>query len=187
MNQPEITEEMIFQCFAAAEQSESAKHTAESFVDVEEYENQIMYPEFARWAEKAGYPKLATLFRKVAGEEKLHAVWLRELYSDIGTPARGEDTQRAIDALETIQANCDALIKMNPDGVIEKALKVAISVEQREAQDIYPRFRDQEMAKGNKAAADVYQRVVDSEQEHMNWFTAALNEFQSGQMAAANA
>lgn len=187
MSQPEITEEMIFECFAAAKQSENSKHTAESFVDVEEYENQVMYPEFARWAEKAGYPKLATLFRKVAGEEKLHAVWLRELYSDIGTPARGEDTQRAIDALETIQANCDSLIKMNPDGVIEKALKVAISVEQREAQDIYPRFRDQELADGNQEAADVYQRVVDSEQQHMDWFTAALNEFQSGQMTVATA
>ena len=73
----EITEEMIFQCFAAAQQSDQLDKTAESFVDVEEYENAIMYPEFARWASKAGYPELATLFRKVAGEEKLHAVWLR--------------------------------------------------------------------------------------------------------------
>ena len=134
--------------------------------------------------QKAGYPKLATLFRKVAGEEKLHAVWLRELYDEIGVPGRGEDTQRAIDAMETIKANCDELIKMNPDGVIEKALKVAISVEAREAQDIYPRFRDQAMEQGNKAAADVYQRVVDSEQEHMNWFQSALADFQSGKMVA---
>lgn len=65
-----------------------------------------MYPEFARWADKAGYPNLGTLFRKVAGEEKLHAVWLKELYDDIGTPTHGEDTQRAIDALETIQTTC---------------------------------------------------------------------------------
>lgn len=50
MQTKEITEEMIFQCFAAARQSEQADQTAESFVDVEEYENQIMYPEFARWA-----------------------------------------------------------------------------------------------------------------------------------------
>ena len=63
----EITEDMIFQCFAAAQQSQDMSRTAESFVDVEEYENQIMYPEFARWAEKAGYPRLASLFRKVAG------------------------------------------------------------------------------------------------------------------------
>src|SRR5210317_1013393 len=126
MTTQKITEDMIFQCFAAAQQSQDMNRTAESFVDVEEYENQIMYPEFARWAEKAGHPELASLFRKVAGEEKLHAVWLRELYQDMGQPARGEDTERAIEALKTIRANCDALISMNPDGVVEKALAVAI-------------------------------------------------------------
>ena len=170
MTKPEITEAMIFECFAAAQQSDDMAQTAASFVDVEEYENQIMYPEFARWAEKAGHPELASLFRKVAGEEKLHAVWLRELYQDMGQPARGEDTERAIEALKTIRANCDALISMNPDGVVEKALAVAISVEEREYQDIYPRFRDQALAEGNQKAADVYQRVVDSESQHAGWF-----------------
>jgi len=183
--QVDITEDMILNCFAAASLSDDSAKTAESFVDVEEYENQVMYPEFARWAETAGYPKLATLFRKVAGEEKLHAVWLRELYDDIGTPERGEDTQRAIDALQTIQKNCDELIKMNPDGVIEKALQVAITVEAREAEDIYPRFRDEAIKKGNQAEADVYQRVVDSEAQHKGWFQAALKDFRSGEMAAA--
>ena len=181
----EITEDMIYECFAAASLSDESRETAESFVDVEEYENQVMYPEFARWAETAGYPKLATLFRKVAGEEKLHAVWLRKLYSDIGVPTRGEDTQRAIDALKTIQKNCDELIKLNPDSVVEKALQVAITVEAREAQDIYPRFRDQAIKEGNQDAADVYQRVVDSEQAHMDWFQTALDDFRSGRMAVA--
>ncbi|MGB5744067.1 MAG: ferritin family protein [Sedimenticolaceae bacterium] len=185
MIKPEITEDMIFECFAAAQQSADRTKTAQSFVDVEEYENQIMYPEFARWARTAGYPQLATLFMKVAGEEKLHAVWLRELYDDIGVPARGEDTQRAIDALTTIRANCDALIAQNPEGVVEKALKVAISVEEREYQDIYPRFRDQARARGDLKEAEVYQRVVDSEAEHAEWFRAALHEFQSGQVQAA--
>jgi rubrerythrin len=185
MSKPEITEDMIFECFAAAQQSADSTETAKSFVDVEEYENQIMYPEFARWAKTAGYPRLATLFMKVAGEEKLHAVWLRELYDDIGVPARGEDTQRAIDALTTIRANCDALIAQNPDGVVEKALKVAISVEEREYQDIYPRVRDQARARGDLREAEVYQRVVDSEAEHAEWFRAALREFQAGQVQAA--
>ncbi|MGB5494334.1 MAG: ferritin family protein [Sedimenticolaceae bacterium] len=185
MIKPEITEDMIFECFAAAQQSADRTKTAQSFVDVEEYENQIMYPEFARWARTAGYPQLATLFMKVAGEEKLHSVWLRELYDDIGVPARGEDTQRAIDALTTIRANCDALIAQNPEGVVEKALKVAISVEEREYQDIYPRFRDQARARGDLREAEVYQRVVDSEAEHAEWFRAALHEFQAGQIQAA--
>lgn len=185
MNNPEITEAMIFECFAAAQQKGNTDQTAASFVDVEEYENQVMYPEFARWAEKAGHPDLASLFRKVAGEEKLHAVWLRALYSDLGQPARGEDTQRAIDALEAIRANCDALIAMNPEGVVEKALSVAISVEEREYQDIYPRFRDQALAEGNGQAAEVYQRVVDSEKQHADWFRDALADFRAGMAAPA--
>jgi len=185
MTKPEITEAMIFECFAAAQEKESIEQTAASFVDVEEYENQIMYPEFARWAEKAGQPELASLFRKVAGEEKLHAVWLRELYQDMGQPARGEDTERAIEALKTIRANCDALISMNPDGVVEKALAVAISVEEREYQDIYPRFRDQALAQGDQKAADVYQRVVDSESQHADWFRSALDQFRSNMATPA--
>ena len=186
MTHQQITEDMIFQCFAAARQSPDMQRTAESFVDVEEYENQVMYPEFARWAEKAGHPSLATLFRKVAGEEKLHALWLRELYSEMGVPARGEDTQRAIDALNTIRANCDELIAMNPEGVVESALKVAIRVEEREALRIYPQFRDQALAEGDERAAQVYQRVIDSESEHAGWFHAALRDFQAQSHAAAN-
>jgi rubrerythrin len=185
MSSPEITESMIFECFAAAQQSDDMARTAASFVDVEEYENQIMYPEFARWAEKAGHPQLASLFRKVAGEEKLHAVWLRELYQEMGQPTRGEDTQRAIDALETIRANCDALIEMNPDGVVEKALAVAISVEEREYRDIYPRFRDQAVAEDNPRAAEVYQRVVDSERQHADWFRDALAQFRANMASPA--
>lgn len=187
MSKPEITEDMIFECFAAAREATALADTAASVVDVEEYENQIMYPEFARWAETAGEPELAHLFRKVAGEEKLHAVWLRELYSDIGTPTRGEDTQRAIDALTTIRANCDALIAMNPEGVIEKALTVAIRVEEREYADIYPRFRDQALAAGDDATAAVYQRVVDSEQQHAVWFEQALTNFRGRHALAATA
>lgn len=179
----EITEDMIFQCFAAAQQSEDRALTAESFIDVEEYESQVMYPEFARWAAQAGHPKLATLFRKVAGEEKLHSVWLRALYDEIGIPARGEDTQRAVDALQTIQQNCDALIAMNPQGVVEKALSVAIRVEEREYADIYPRFRDQAAAANDSHAAEVYQKVIDSEREHAQWFRAALNDFQLAKAA----
>ena len=186
MAMPEITEAMIFECFAAAEQRADGAATAESFVDVEEYENQIMYPEFARWAKKAGYPSLATLFMKVAGEEKLHAVWLRELYRDLGEPARGEDTQRAIDALTSIRANCDELIAMNPDAVVAKSLRVAIMVEEREYQDIYPAFRDRALAEGRNDEAAVYQRVVDSEAQHASWFRAALANLESGARAAVH-
>jgi rubrerythrin len=176
---------MIFQCFAAAQQMADSGKTAESFVDVEEYENQIMYPEFARWAEKANYPELAKLFRRVAGEEKLHSIWMRELHDTMGIPARGEDTQRAVDALKTIQANCDSLIAQNPEGVVERALNVAIRVEEREALSIYPKFRDRALAEGNQSEADVYQRVVDSESQHAAWFKAALAQFPQDYRAAA--
>lgn len=177
MPEIEITEDMIFQCFAAAEQCEQRAKTAESFIDVEEYEGKVMYPEFARWAEQAGFPALATLFRKVAGEESLHAVWLRDLYREIGVPARGEDTQRAVDALQTIQQRCDELLALNPTSVIEKALRVALAVEEREYGKIYPRFRDQAEAEQDALATRVYQKVIDSERQHAEWFRAALQDF----------
>ena len=185
MNKPEITEDMIFGCFAAAKQASDLQGTAASFVDVEEYENKIMYPEFARWAKKANRPDLARLFTKVAGEEGLHAHWLRELHADMGTPERGEDTERAVDVLKAIQANCDALIEIDPQGVLEKALSVAVMVEEREYQDIYPRFRDQALEKNDQKSADVYQRVIDSEQAHAEWFQTALNDYRAQQAASA--
>jgi rubrerythrin len=173
----QITEDMIYSCFAAARQGVNLNDTAESFVDVEEYENQVMYPEFARWARQAGYPGLATLFMKVAGEEKLHAVWLRKLYEEMGVPSRGEDTRRAIDALTTIRENCDKLIGLNPEGVVEKALRVAMRVEEREYAQIYPHFRDQAQQAGSPEEAAVYQKVIDSERQHYEWFQGALQEY----------
>ena len=68
---------------------------------------------------------------------------------------------------------------MNPQGVVEKALSVAIRVEEREYLDIYPRFRDQALAENDAETAAVYQRVIDSEQQHAEWFQAALQDFQS--------
>ena len=173
MLKTEITEDMIFQCFAAAHQAEDRAETAASFIDVEEYEAQVMYPEFAHWATKAGHPELATLFRKVAGEEKLHSVWLRALYNKIGVPARGEDTQRAIDVLRTIKENCDTLIALDSQAVLENALKVAIRVEEREYADIYPRFKDQADAANDSLSSAVYQKVIDSERQHAEWFRVA--------------
>ena len=102
----------------------------------------------------------------------------------MGTPARGEDTQRAIDALETIRKNSDALIAQDPKTVIEKALKVAIRVEQREYREIYPAFRDQAIQAGQKEAAEVYQRVINSEEQHSQWFEKALTTLENYPQAA---
>ena len=187
MGKPEITEEMIFGCFAAAQQADSLEGTAASFVDVEAYENKTMYPEFARWAKKVNRPDIARIFSKVAGEEGLHAHWLRQLYTDMGTPERGEDTERAIEVLEQIKQNCDELFDMHPEGVLEKALAVAIRVEEREYQDSYPRFRDQAVEKGDTNAAKVYQRVIDSERQHAEWFHVALADYRQEMGVAATA
>lgn len=173
-----ITEEHIFQCFAAAQTANTTKDSVDSFVDVEEYENKVMYPEFSRWARKAGYPHIADLFLKVAGEEKLHATWMRDLYEKNGIPPEGQDTARAKEALAEIRAASDALLAQNPEGVIENSLKVALRVETREYKDIYPRFRDQAIRENNEAAALIYQRVIDSERTHAEWFEKALLEFQ---------
>jgi hypothetical protein len=68
-----------------------------------------MYPEFARFAKKAGHPEIASLFLKVAGEEKAHATWMRSIYSGMGTPEAGVDTVRA--AVDyTLSANLENLV-----------------------------------------------------------------------------
>jgi rubrerythrin len=182
-----ITEDMIFECFAAAKKDDESANTAKSFVDVEEYENQVMYPEFSRWAQKAGFPKIAKLFLHVAKEEGQHSVWLRELYQTMGAVPTGEDTHRAKSAIATIKENCDKLLKTNPKGVVERALKVAIRVEEREYKEIYPHFRDQALSEGNQKAAGVYQRVIDSEREHASWFKAALDQLQLGSSSEISA
>ncbi len=186
-NNADITEDMIFSCFAAAQKLQDTRTSAESFLDVEEYENRVMYPEFARWARKAGYPHLSNLFLKVAGEEKEHAVWLRKLYSEIGIPQANADVVRAKEALAEIKANCDRLIALNPDGVVENALRVAIRVEQREHLEIYPRLRDQALQEGLADAAEIYQKVIDSESVHAQLFQEALNEFISLKQKAQEA
>jgi rubrerythrin len=75
-------------------------------------------------------------------------------------------------------------LAQDPKTVIEKALKVAIRVEEREYKDIYPSFRDQALKAGNHEAASVYQRVIDSEEQHAQWFHAALKNLQSQSVAA---
>lgn len=185
MTEIQVTEDKIFECFAAAQKDANPVKTAESFVDVEEYENATMYPEFARLARKAGYPDIANLFLKVAGEEKAHATWMRGVYTQVGTPEAGPETMRATTALKLIKDNCDKLVAANPDGIVERCLKVAIRVEQREYQDIYPRFRDQALAENNKQAAEVYQRVIDSERQHASWFQNALDGLRQNNQATA--
>lgn len=187
MEKGQVTEDAIFECFAAAEENVEPLKSADSFVDVEEYENDVMYPSFAKWADAAGYPEIARLFMKVAGEEKLHSKWLRELYQEIGAPKEGKDTARAKDALSAINANMERLVANNPEGMIEKALKVAIRVENREWSQIYPSFRDQALATGNRSAANVYQKVIDSEKQHASWFEEALAGFQASKHSAVAA
>ncbi len=179
-----VREDAIFECFAAAQAGDTAARTAESFVDVEEYENAVMYPAFAAWARRAGYPKIASLFLKVAGEEKLHANWLRGLHADLGVPREGADTARAKRALAAIEASLAALADVDPDRLVEDALQVAYRVEMRESTSIYPSFRDRARADGRADVAAVYQRVIDSEAEHARWFADALAEHRASRAAA---
>ena len=63
-------------------------------------------------------------------------------------------------------------------------MQVAIRVEEREYQDIYPRFRDQALAANDADTAAVYQQVIDSERQHAHWFQAALDNFRLPQARA---
>ena len=73
---------------------------------------------------------------------------------------------------------------MNPQWVIDKAQMVAIRLEERDYLDIYPRIRDQAHANQDQATAEVYQRVIDSEQQHAEWFQGALEHYRATQLQA---
>ncbi len=172
--QQSALEKKIFACFAAARQGKDISTTVDSFIDVEHYESKVMYPTFAKWAVSAGYPAIGTLFRKVAGEERLHAVWMEEIGHRQMSKEHGEDTVRAMSAIESAVNDVEKLLEKSPKQLVVAALQVAIRVEEREYKDIYPRFRDQAACNGNSRAAAVYQRVIDSEKQHARLFGTAL-------------
>jgi rubrerythrin len=179
MSKPPITLAMVYECFASALPGEGRAEDVLRSLDVDDYQDWVMYPEFARWAEQAGQPQFAGLFRKVGGQDRLHPIWLRELYRRLGETERGDEDQRAVEAIMAIRARGDELIALNPEGLVEKALLVAVGVEQRDYLETYPRYRDRALREGNTDAAAVYQRAIDTACEHAEWFRQALEEFRA--------
>ena len=50
-------------------------------------------------------------------------------------------------------------------------------LEEREYSDIYPYFRDQALEANSQQEAAVYQKVIDSERQHYDWFRNAMQEY----------
>ncbi|MCA1811571.1 MAG: hypothetical protein LC623_06120 [Halobacteriales archaeon] len=157
-------------------------------VEVEEYENDSLYAGFATVARAAGYTDLANLFTKVAGEEKLHAVWMREADPELTarTFAPGAPESQAAKAIrrqiaeqEELVAAVAARVHGEPAlrrQVVERMLHVAISVESIEAHTTYPEFARAARAGGNETLARMYERVQASEAQHHQWYSAALKQ-----------
>jgi rubrerythrin len=164
-------------------------------VEVEEYENDSLYSGFSKVARAAGYEDLANLFTKVAGEEKLHAVWMREADPELTARAfasgaaesqAGAAIRKQIAEQESLVAQVAARVHDEPAirrQVVERMLHVAISVENIEAHHTYPEFARAAKAAGNQKLAAMYERVQGSEAQHHQWYTAALAKVQ-GPVAA---
>ncbi|HLF16067.1 MAG TPA: ferritin family protein [Candidatus Thermoplasmatota archaeon] len=157
-------------------------------VEVEEYENDSLYSGFSKVARAAGYEDLANLFTKVAGEEKLHAVWMREADPELTarTFAPGAPESEAAKAIRGQIAEQEALVaevsrRVHSEPalrrqVAKRMLHVAISVENIEANKTYPEFAAAAHAAGNKRLAAMYERVMRSEAQHHKWYSEALQK-----------
>lgn len=162
-------------------------------VEVEEYENDSLYSGFSRVARAAGYEDLANLFAKVAGEEKLHAVWMREADPELTarTFAPGAPESEAAKAIraqiseqEELVAQVSARVHGEPAlrrQVAERMLHVAISVENIEANTTYPEFARAAHAAGNQRLAQMYERVQASEAQHHQWYSEALAKLRAAE------
>ncbi|MHB1260440.1 MAG: ferritin family protein [Thermoplasmatota archaeon] len=155
-------------------------------IEVEEYENDSLYTGFSKVARAAGYDDLANLFAKVAGEEKLHAVWMREADPELTARAFAPDAPESAAAKqirsqiaeqEDLVAQVSARVHDEPAlrrQVAERMLHVAISVENIEATKTYPEFAAAAHKAGQTRLAAMYERVQASEAQHHAWYTQAL-------------
>lgn len=164
-------------------------------VEVEEYENESLYSGFAKVAKAAGYNDLARLFAKVAGEEKLHAEWMKEAAPELVADVLGPDApvseagQRIRAQIAEQEELVDAVAARVHDEptlrreVAERMLRVAISVENIEAHKTYPEFARLARESGNERLAAMYERVQASEAQHASWYEEALAKLEDPMVA----
>ncbi|MES2154699.1 MAG: ferritin family protein [bacterium] len=155
-------------------------------VEVEEYENDSLYTGFSKVARAAGYEDLANLFAKVAGEEKLHAIWMREADPELTAKAFAADAppseaakqiRAQIAEQEELVAAVSRRVHNEPAlrrQVAERMLHVAISVENIESTKTYPEFARAAHAAGQVRLAAMYECVQASEAQHAKWYSEAL-------------
>lgn len=164
-------------------------------VEVEEYENDSLYSGFSKVARAAGYPDIADLFHKVAGQEKMHAEWMVEADPSLATKTLGPDAppseaaaaiRKQIAEQEELVAQVAARVHKEPElrqEVVERMLRVAISVEGIESEKTYPEFARLAHEAGKTKLAKMYERVQKSEAQHHKWYSEALRKIESSRMA----
>lgn len=164
-------------------------------VEVEEYENDSLYSGFSKVAKAAGYPDIAGLFAKVAGQEKMHAEWMKEadpslakitLGPDAAPSAAAEAIRKQIREQEELVAQVAARLHKEPQlrqEVVERMLRVAISVERIESEKTYPEFARLAREQGKEKLARMYERVQKSETQHFQWYSEALQKVESAKAA----
>lgn len=161
-------------------------------VEVEEYENDSLYSGFSKVAKAAGYGQIADLFNKVAAQEKMHAEWMKEADPSLATATLGPDSppseaaraiREQIKEQEDLVAEVAARVHREPElrrEVVERMLRVAISVERIESEKTYPEFARLAQKQGKDRLARMYERVQKSEAQHLKWYSEALEKLQPG-------
>lgn len=105
------------------------------------------YTFFAQTAAKEGYEQIAAIFLETAEQERMHA-------------------KRMFKFLEGGMANITATYPAGVIGTTLQNLKEAAAGEHEEAFELYPAFAEMADKEGFPAVAEMYRRIIVSEQSH---------------------
>ncbi len=115
----------------------------------------LRYLYFAQQADVEGQPAAAALFRSVADGETGHALGHLDFLTDVVDP-----------------------VTELPIGDTEDNLASAAAGEQREADELYPRFAEEARREGFGEIADWMESLGQAEGQYRAKFTAALDDFE---------
>ncbi len=119
------------------------------------------YLEFAKQADKEGYPSVASLFRAAARAEEVHAANHARVLRKLGLP----DPKASLDKIE---------VKTTREN-----LEAAVKGETYERDKMYPDFLKVARAEGNASAIETFNMAKAAETEHAKLYGEALAKLDS--------
>lgn len=121
------------------------------------------YTFFAKQAMKEGYEQIAAIFLETAEQERMHA-------------------KRMFEHLEGGMVSITAAYPAGVIGTTLENLKEAAAGEHEEAYELYPAFAETADHEGFPAIAEMYRRIIISEQAHEKRYQRLMMNIERGQV-----